>query len=178
MDVINVEAPIDTQINIEQFRAELHLNDEQCTALLASWSDLLRPIIKNADDRDRVLKNQLELIDLKNKSIADLSSAIETFKTRLTSILDDEEISSEIKQLILKGDIAAAEALVDEHYQEQDVHVEKSLASRCYQRTEIKELRLKGYLCINAIFSAYCSPGVGTVGLQSIHVNQHYFFAG
>ncbi len=92
---------------------------------------------------DRELNNFLDQIDQQKFTIQELEEKVKEQKNRIEELLNNPEITEEIKALVRAGDIDGAEALVDAHYEEK-VKIEKTqLAARLYERGEIKALKIK-----------------------------------
>ena len=87
-----------------------------------------------------VIKNYLAENTAHKQSIAELTETVSVQAERIKNILDDENITKEVKALISAGQITEAEKLVDNAPIEQE---DKKLAAVHYERGRVKELRLK-----------------------------------
>ena len=72
--------------------------------------------------------------------IAELTEKVRAQAERIKNILDDDNITKEVKALISEGQIIEAEKLVDNPSIEQEG---KKLAAKHYEKGRVKELRLK-----------------------------------
>ncbi len=98
--------------------------------------------LKTIEQQTRMLKNLLDQVDEKSRTITSLEQTIAGQTTRIQSILTDDSINDDIKALIADGKLEAAEQLVDQNSQ-QLADQGKKLAARHYQRGRVKELRIK-----------------------------------
>ncbi len=98
--------------------------------------------LKTIEQQTRMLKNLLDQVDEKDRTITSLEQTIAGQTTRIQSILTDDSINDDIKALIADGKLEAAEQLVDQNTQ-QLADQDKKLAARHYQRGRVKELRIK-----------------------------------
>ena len=127
-------------VNIHYINKHFQLDEKQFDLLTAQLRNALK---SKASHHDRIVANFLDQIDTKDKSIYELEAEVQSLSILLDSILANKNISPEIKALIEAGDIDAAEALVDKHYEDQLLDEKKSLAQKLYERGQIKELKLK-----------------------------------
>jgi tetratricopeptide (TPR) repeat protein len=111
------------------------LSNQQYNTLLDELDDL-QP---NREANQKVLNNLLSQIDVKNLSITELQVKVGKYEKRIIELLKDDEVSEDVKSLVLAGKLDEAEYLVDDIVGNQ----EKELAESYYQQGQVKELRLK-----------------------------------
>ncbi len=68
---------------------------------------------------DQVVQNYLDQLQDKDITITQLEEKLEAQGKKIAELLNDKDISPELKALIEVGDFDAAETLVDKHYDQQ-----------------------------------------------------------
>ena len=87
-----------------------------------------------------VIDNYLAENTAHKQSIAELTEIVSVQAERIKNLLDDDDITKEVKALISSGQIIEAEKLVDNAQIERE---DKKLAAKHYEKGRVKELRLK-----------------------------------
>ena len=103
---------------------------------------------------NRLLDNLLGQVEDQQLTIADLEALVSQQASRIKQILNDDDISAEVKALINEGRIDDAEKLVDQHYERSVKAEKKALAQTLYERGQIKELQLKYQIALESFEQA------------------------
>ena len=103
-------------------------------------------LLAKLDGNERLLNqflDQINPIDLQKITISELNNEIVIYKNRIDELLQNTDITEEVKALVRAGDIDGAEALVDRHYEEAVKTETTQLTAKLYERGVIKQLKLK-----------------------------------
>ncbi len=134
------------KVAYEEEQSNPRINDQQFQILLQTLENVLGSdsgVALNDKTHQRYLDNLLDQVEGQKLIITDLQALVEKQAKRIKAILDDENISDDIKRLVGLGRLDDAEELVDEHYRTTIQSETKVLAQKLYERGQVKELKLK-----------------------------------
>jgi tetratricopeptide (TPR) repeat protein len=136
------------QHNKTTIQGDQHINNGVGKEELDQLLKILKGVLENTGGfqerglQEKLLSNLLGSINTQKKSILELEQEVALYAERLKAIDEDQDISVNIKKLIIQGKVDEAEQLVDS-YAPKKAKNEIRLAAEAYETGRVKELQTK-----------------------------------